>query len=48
VVFPKTAKTAFEASEYADIRGCTTIAWGQSRYASPPFIAVRTPSRLAS
>ena len=43
-----TSKTALLASEYADIRGLTTIASGHSRRARPPPIAVRTPRALAS
>jgi hypothetical protein len=48
VVSSNTLKTALLASEYADIRGCTTIACGHRRYACPPFIAVRTPYAFAS
>ena len=43
-----TSKTALLASEYADIRGGTTIACGQSRRAWRPPIAVRTPYAFAS
>lgn len=42
-VSSKTAKTARLASEYADIRGGTTMACGQSARAWRPPIAVRTP-----
>ena len=44
----KISKTASLASEYASIRGSTTIAPGHRCRASRPFIAVRTPNRRAS
>ena len=48
VVCSNTSNTALLASEYADIRGSTTIARGHSRRACRPPIAVRTPNALAS
>jgi hypothetical protein len=48
VVSSNTLNTALLASEYADIRGSTTIAPGHRRSAWPPFIAVRTPYAFAS
>ena len=48
VVSSKMANTALLASEYADIRGLTTTAFGQRRRACPPPIGVRTPYALAS
>ena len=43
VVSWNTSNTASLASEYADIRGGTTIACGHSARACRPPIAVRTP-----
>ena len=48
VVSSNTSNTALLASEYADIRGSTTTAAGQSRRARAPPIAVRTPYAFAS
>ena len=48
VVRPKTSKTARLAAVYADIRGLTTTACGQSHRACRPPIAVRTPHAFAS
>ena len=43
VASSNTRNTALLASEYADMRGVTTIACGQRRRAWRPPIAVRTP-----
>ena len=43
-----TPNIALLASEYADMRGLTTTACGQSRRACRPPIAVRTPYAFAS
>lgn len=48
VVSRNTSKTRLLASEYARIRGGTTIASGHSTRACRPPIAVRTPRRFAS
>jgi hypothetical protein len=48
VVSRNTSKTALLAAEYADIRGWTTIACGQSSRACRPPMAVRTPRAFAS
>ncbi len=48
VVSSKTSNTARLASEYADMRGSTTTASGQSRSACRQFIGVRTPRAFAS
>jgi hypothetical protein len=48
VVSSKSSNTALLASVYAENRGDTTRACGQSRRASPPPIAVRMPNALAS
>ena len=42
-VSSKTPNTALLASEYAAMRGGTTIACGQRRRAREPLIAVRMP-----
>ena len=48
VVSRKTSNIALLASEYASMRGRTTIAWGQRRRACVSPIGVRTPKALAS
>ena len=48
VVSSNTSNTALLASVYADSRGDTNTASGQSRRASPPPIAPRTPRARAS
>ncbi len=48
VASSKTRYTALLASLYADMRGGTTMAWGQRRRARRPPIAVRTPYAFAS
>jgi hypothetical protein len=48
VVSWNTANTALLASEYACMRGDTTIACGHSRKACAPPIAAWTPKALAS
>ena len=48
VVSSNTSKTALLASEYAVMRGGTTIACGQRRRACRPPIAVRMPNAFAS
>ena len=48
VVSSNTSKTALLASTYAEKRGLTTTACGQSPRAWRPLIAVRTPNAFAS
>ena len=48
VVSRNTSNIALLASEYASIRGGTTMAWGQRRRAWVSPIGVRTPKALAS
>nr|BFE68968.1 hypothetical protein GCM10020092_022690 [Actinoplanes digitatis] len=48
VVSRKTSNTALLAAEYADIRGGTISACGQSARACAMPIGVRTPKALAS